>query len=167
MTKDHFTIRPIEASDKPHLQSGYKLISPISKRLRFFSTKEELNSKELAFFTEVDQQSHLAFVAIYDSQTPAGVIRCIKTTENPGMAELAIVIVDTYHRQGLGIRMLEILCEQAKKVNITKLCGDFHTSNSAIQKLLHKYCHAHNIQADSFSITHKGDGYLYFEMSLA
>lgn len=170
MIKEKFEIRPILPSDKEGLQEGLALLSSESRRQRFFSSRKDFTEKELEFFTEVDQKDHIAFVAIYKGDggpPPAGSVRCIRDSQRPEFAELAITIVDRFQGQGLGTELLETLAHAAVAQNIKYFYGDFHTSNLKILKLLEKYCAKHQIPKESFRLTHKSDGFLYFEMALA
>jgi RimJ/RimL family protein N-acetyltransferase len=164
---DQFIIRAITPEDKDGLQEGLAMMSPESKRQRFFSSRKGFTDKELKFFTEVDQHDHLAYVAINRDEngpSPAGSIRCVRDIERAAFAELAVTIVDVYQRRGLGTAMLENIASASQKENITHFYGDFHTSNTGILKLLEKYGVRHNV---SLTLKHKSDGFLYFEMPLA
>lgn len=165
-----FEIRAITANDKESLQDGLAHLSSESKRQRFFSSRKSFTDKELEFFTEVDQHNHIAFVAGFlgdTAPTPAGSIRCVRDSNRPEYAELAVTIVDRFQGQGLGYRLLDTLAKAAIKEKITHLYGDFHTSNTNMLKLLEKYCLRHNIPSDSFHLKHTSDDFLYFEMALA
>lgn len=167
MDENPFTIRAITEADKDYLQMGLSQMTKESRRLRFFSSIKALTNKELDYFTKVDQHNHLAYVAIFNGISPAGSIRCVRNNKRSEFAELAVTIVDKFHHQGLGFRMLETLASAAIKEKITHLYGDFHASNVNMLKLLQKYCQLHNIPTDSFQLKHKDDGFLYFEMALA
>ena len=167
MDESKFHIRAISKSDKEYLQKGLSQMTEESRRLRFFSTFEKLTDKQLKFFTEVDQHDHLSFVCIFNKISPAGSIRCVRNTERPQYAELAVTVVDEFHHQGLGFALLETLADAALKEKITHLYGDIQSSNTNMLKLLDKYRFRHNIPSDSFKLIHKDDGLLYFEMALA
>lgn len=163
--KDYFEIRPISPADKIPLQVGLQMLSPESIRQRFFANKKEFTDKELQFLTEVDQVNHLAYVAVHhknDELLPAGVIRAIKKSDEQFKAEIGITIVDCYQGKGLGTNLLNTLAEQALKVDITCLYGDYHTSNNKMSKLLHKFANRYH----GMTIHHTGDGFIYFEVKL-
>lgn len=170
--KENFEIRPIQPEDKEGLKQGLAKLSAESKRQRFFSSRKDFTDKELAFFTEVDQHNHIAYVAVSkkaDGPHPAGSARCVRDVMHgrPDFAELAITIVDEYQGQGLGKALLEVLAEKARKENIHFLYGDFSVSNIKILKLLEGYCVRHSLPAGSFHLERQPDGFLYFEMALA
>lgn len=168
----NFEIRPITAEDKEGLRRGLAMLSSESKRQRFFSSRKDFTEKELAFFTEVDQHNHIAFVALSREEMgpqPAGSVRCIRDLlrGRPDFAELAITIVDTYQGMGLGKALLDVLSAKALEEGVHYLYGDFHASNTKIQKLLEGYCVRHKLPEGSFHLERQADGFLYFEMALA
>ena len=163
--EEFFEIRPILPSDKIPLQVGLQMMSPDSIRQRFFSAKKELSEAELKFFTEVDQDNHLAYVAVHHLDgklLPAGVIRAIRKNDDTHMAEIGITIVDCYQGRGLGMRLMDAIAERAKKVGIENFYGDYHTSNVKLAKLLDKFSKKHR----DLHIRHTGDGFIYFEALL-
>lgn len=163
--EDYFEIRPISADDKIPLQVGLQMMSPESIRQRFFSAKKEFTEQELKFLTEVDQDNHLAFVAVHHldgKKLPAGVIRAIRNKDHPQMAEMGITIVDCYQGKKLGTRLMEAIAKRAKEVGIAVLYGDYHTSNLKMVKLLEKF----SKDQHSLKLKHTGDGFIYFEASL-
>lgn len=164
-----FLIRPITPEDKAPLQLGLAQLSSESRRQRFFSSRKDFTDKELKFFTEVDQHDHIAFVAIDTSgnqPAPAGSIRSVRDNKRPDFAEMAITVIDKYHKQGLGLALFETLAEEARLQKITHFYGDFHTSNTGMMKLLEKYCRIHNIPNEHIQLTRTSDGFLYFELPL-
>lgn len=172
MIKENFEIRPIQADDKEGLKLGLAMLSSESKRQRFFSSRKDFTEKELAFFTEVDQHNHIAFVALSkktDGPHPAGSVRCVRDLLHgrPDFAELAITIVDCFQGQGLGKVLLDVLADKALKEGIRYFYGDFHASNIKILKLLEGYCVRHALPEGSFHLQRQPDGFLYFEMALA
>jgi GNAT superfamily N-acetyltransferase len=166
MNNISFSIRPIRADDKDSLQLALNQMTSQSRRSRFFSGRLLLSEKELAYFTEVDQVNHIAFVALTDESLPAGSIRCVRSPDRANYAELAITIIDKYHRLGLGFQMFEILATAAIAQNITYFFGDFQNSNTQMLKLLEKYKRTHHLENSQLELRHTSDGFLSFEISL-
>jgi GNAT superfamily N-acetyltransferase len=170
--KENLEIRPILPEDKDGLKRGLAQLSAESKRQRFFSSRKDFTDKELAFFTEVDQHNHIAYVAVSkeaDGPHPAGSARCVRDVMHgrPDFAELAVTIIDSFQGQGLGKALLEVLAQKAIKENIHFFYGDFNVSNNKILKLLEGYCVRHALPEGSFHLERQADGFLYFEMALA
>jgi RimJ/RimL family protein N-acetyltransferase len=165
MVNEFFEVREIQGEDKIPLQVGLKMLSPESIRQRFFTNKKEFTDKELQYLTEVDQENHLAYVAVHHidgKQLPAGVIRAIRNKEDPHKAEMGITIVDCYQGKGLGDQLLNAIAERCKEVGISTLYGDYHTSNLKMVKLLERFGKNHH----SVTLKHTGDGFIYFEALL-
>ena len=165
MSEDFFEIRPILPEDKIPMQVGLKMLSPESIRQRFFTNKKAFTEKELQFLTEVDQINHLAYVAVHHLNgkvLPAGVIRAIKSSENPAHAEIGITIVDCYQGKGLGTKLFNEIADRAVQVGITHFYGDYHTSNKKMTKLLDKFSKIRG----PLQLKHTGDGFIYFEALL-
>ncbi len=161
-----FSIRPIRPDDKDSLQLALNQMTSQSRRSRFFSGRILLSAQELAYFTEVDQVNHIAFVAITNELLPAGSIRCVRSPDRANYAELAITIVDKYHHLGLGFRMFQILATAAIAQNINYFFGDFQNSNTQMLKLLEKYNRSHLQEKGQLVVRHTSDGFLSFEISL-
>lgn len=144
---------------------GLKKLSPESIRQRFFLNKKEFTENELKFLTEVDQVNHLAYAAVTsegDDFALAGVIRAIRSEANSAHAEIGIVIVDTFHGQGLGLRLMNDIAREAELAGITHFIGDYHTSNLKMIKLLEKFMHGRG----ALSLKHINDGFTHFEAAL-
>jgi hypothetical protein len=62
-------IRPVHPEDKPKIILGMHLLSPESRHLRFFTSNAKLSPEILKYLTEVDQQNHVAWIAL-DASTP-------------------------------------------------------------------------------------------------
>jgi RimJ/RimL family protein N-acetyltransferase len=117
------TLRPILPGDKDALQRGMALLSPESRRRRFFSSLEQLSDEQLEFFTEIDYADHFAWVAIAGDPAavpPAGVgvARYIRDRQEPRSAEWAIAVIDEYQGRGLGTRLLQRLTDTARENGI-------------------------------------------------
>ena len=72
---------------------------------RFFAQVAELSPKQLDFLTHPDHRSHEAWGALdskFAEPTGIGVARYIAMPERPGVAEVALTVVDDYQRIGAG-----------------------------------------------------------------
>src|SRR5687768_15386411 len=114
-------IRPVRSEDKIRIQCGMKLLSPESRYLRFFNDASELSPELLQYLTEVDQQNHVAWIAINPSlpgEPGMGIARFIRLPDEPDVAELALTVVDKFQGLGLGAALLNILLVRAEQLNI-------------------------------------------------
>ena len=102
---------------------GFRELSEKSRYLRFFAHQNELSEAQLKFFTEVDDQNHVAWgimdVTHFDA-IPAGTGRFIRLKEEPDTAEVAITIVDAFQRMGLGRAMMAILNLEGARLGLKR-----------------------------------------------
>jgi GNAT superfamily N-acetyltransferase len=109
-------VRPIVPGDKDDMLAGFDLLSPESRYLRFFATKERLTERELRYLTEVDYHDHFAWVA-HDVGDPGhqgvGVARYVRLPGDPTTAEPAAVVIDGYQGRGIGAILVRLLAESA------------------------------------------------------
>ena len=116
-------IRPVRPEDKMRIQCGMKLLSSESRYLRFFNDAATLSPELLQHLTEVDQQNHVAWIAINPAlpgEPGMGIARFIRLPDEPHTAELALTVVDKFQGLGLGAALLNILLVRAEQLG-------FHT----------------------------------------
>jgi RimJ/RimL family protein N-acetyltransferase len=130
-------IRPIRPGDKALLADGIARLSPRSARFRFLAPKNRLTTAELRYLTEIDFVDHYALVAVLadDPRRAAGVGRWVRHIEDPGAAELAIVVADDLQRQGLGTTIVHALADAARARGIARFTGIALTENIAARRL--------------------------------
>jgi protein lysine acetyltransferase len=133
-------IRPIRPGDKPLLAEGIARLSPRSARLRFLAPKNRLSTAELRYLTEIDFVDHYALVAVRadDPWHAAGVGRWVRDRDEPGAAELAIVVEDDLQRQGLGTAIVLELADAARARGIGRFTGTALTENAAAARLFRR-----------------------------
>lgn len=101
--------RPIRPEDKERLVTAFESLSPETRYARFLRPLTRLSSKQVVYLTEVDMKDHYAWVALKaddPGQPGLGVARWIRLREGPGVAEVAVTVVDEYQRQGIGLTLL-------------------------------------------------------------
>ncbi len=132
-------LRPITAGDKARLQCGMGRLSPLTRRQRFFSAKDQLDDQDVAYLTEVDYRSHFAWVAVdlgRAGQPVVAVGRYIRQTEDPATAEIAFVVGDDYRRQGLATMLLDLLSVTAGANGIDHFYAQVLADNVAMRHIL-------------------------------
>lgn len=101
--------RLIRSDDKERLRRGFERLSPESRYRRFFRHIDHLSDEQLRYLTEVDFDTHFAWIA-YLPDTPdgdgVGVARWIRIPEERDVAEGAVTVVDEFHNQGIGTTLL-------------------------------------------------------------
>lgn len=134
-------IRPIRPSDAPSLQRGLKRLSPQGQAYRFLQSRTRFSEAELHYLTHCDQKDHFAFIlAILDEsgheRDAVGVTRCIRDKTDPASAEVAIVLVDEWHRHRGGTYLLQALAATAWEHGIRQWLALSHVDNLAVPRLL-------------------------------
>jgi len=97
------TIRPIRAEDSGMEQDFVRHLSEESRYSRFMGMLRELPERKLEYFTHIDYDRHMAFVATVEregKELEIGVARYV-ATDTPGNCEFAITVDDAW--QGTGV----------------------------------------------------------------
>ncbi len=146
-------VRFLKQSDKEYIEKGYKELSYKSQYFRFISPPRSLSDKYLKYLTDIDNKNHVAMIAFAiekPSKRAIGVARYIRLIDNPGSAEYAITVADSFQNQGLGTILFNLLIEHAKRNNISNLTGYILSENYAMLKIVKH--HNINIQREEGSL---------------
>jgi len=135
-------LRPVIREDKWRIARGLVQMSSESRYFRFFTSAAKLTEEQLRYFTEVDQENHVAWIAV-DPTTPRqnglGIARFIRSTDNPRVAEMAFTVIDDRQHNGLGTYLLGVLylMAQARGVEVLRaiVLPENHTVTEWIKRL--------------------------------
>lgn len=146
-------LRLIQPEDKRRLQEGLARMSKESRYLRFFTDKPRLNKSELAYLTELDQQSHFAIGAVEldadgNEGEGLGVARFIRLPEDPRLAEPAIAVVDRAQGQGLGTLLMSRIADAARERDIQAFRSEFLAWNDGARELFKSMSDVVSFSAD-------------------
>ncbi len=131
-------LRPLEPDDGALLQEIFEQLGPDSRYQRFLVPKLRLTSYELGVLTAVDHDRHEAVVALsVPDGRPIGVARFVRVTEDPAVAEVAVEVVDAWHRRGVGSLLTEALVARALDLHVQQLAAVLVHDNVAALRLLH------------------------------
>jgi acetyltransferase len=131
-------IRPIRPDDEAELRAFFERLSTRTVFQRFFRAWRKLPDEWYPRFVQVDYAQRLALVAEVDGADGArllGVAR-YEPTDTDGVAEVALVVEDSWQGQGLGRRLLEALLDAAAARGIHRFRADALSDNRRILKLL-------------------------------
>jgi GNAT superfamily N-acetyltransferase len=130
-------IRPVQRTDAGRLADGFSRMSVESRRLRFLLGKKALSAQELRYLTDIDHHDHEALGALdSDDGRGVGIARYVRLADDPQAAELAIAVIDDWHRRGLGTLLLVRLSERARSEGIRRFTGLVSADNVAMLALL-------------------------------
>jgi GNAT superfamily N-acetyltransferase len=132
-------IRAIRPDDGERLAAHFDRLSSESRYRRFFGFRN-ISVDELSCFIEPDFLSHVALVATIDQgeslQCIIGDGRYVVGPERPRAAELALSVVDSYHRRGVGTLLLERLVWLGRYAGIRRLEAEVLASNPRALRFL-------------------------------
>jgi acetyltransferase len=136
-----YLIRPIKPEDEPLLNELFGTLSEKSIRLRFFQSIKELTHEDLARYCQVDYYRELALVAEVredDRRRIVGVGRITMMPEGDA-AEMAFVVGDPWHGQGIGSMLMIRTLEAAEKSGLKTIYMNVLRENSAMKGLSEKF----------------------------
>ena len=127
--------RPVKQNDKETIQKGMLDLSSKSRYFRFFSPILKLSDAQLYNFTEIDQQNHVAWIALAHNepeQRGLGIARFIRIQNQPEIAEFGVAVIDSYQHRGLGTILLAVINRMASIKGIEILRGFVLADNTVM-----------------------------------
>jgi len=109
-------VRPLLYSDRLEIASAFEQLSPASRRKRFISPPEHLNDNDLEYLTNIDYHDHFALVAFAEDEPGRpgiAVARYIRDPQDAEAAEVAVTVIDSHQRRGVGTLLLLLLADIA------------------------------------------------------
>ena len=135
-----FRMGSVLPKNKKLIADGLQHMSPESIRNRFSGIKSGFSERELNYLTDLDGINHYA-LGVQETMAPkrgVAVIRLVRLENDPRSAEVAITIIDSYQRQGLGSFLLDLVILAALERNIETLTFTYLRQNVGIERLIHK-----------------------------
>jgi GNAT superfamily N-acetyltransferase len=130
------TIRAIRHDDKAGVVDAFGKLEPESIYTRFFQAKESLSDRDLKAATEVDFRNVVALVVTTASGGKDILIgggRCvICNPSSPRSAEVAFLVEEDYHGQGIAGRILKHLVRIAREQGVEQFEADVLPQNKAM-----------------------------------
>jgi GNAT superfamily N-acetyltransferase len=114
-------IRRLTPDDASHLDRIFEGMSPTSRYRRYHSPKPRLTSAERRYLAGADGRDHLALIAFAPDGSAIGVGRAVRLDDDPNAAEMAVEVVDAWHRRGVGMELVRRLSDDAAAVGIERL----------------------------------------------
>lgn len=130
------TLRPVLPQDAELQQRLVRGLSAAARTQRFFAPIRELPADWLQRMTMVDHHHHVALLAeTFDDRGAAAVGEARYAVGAGGVAEFALVVADGWRRQGIGRRLLAMLCGHAREAGWARLEGEVLADNLAMVQL--------------------------------
>jgi RimJ/RimL family protein N-acetyltransferase len=130
------SIRPIRAQDAESFARAYTRLSNLSRQRRYLSLASALRPAEVRYLTAVDHHDHVALVALDHTREILGCARYIRIPGRPGLAEMAIEVIDDWQRRGLGRLLLDALSRHARDAGVTRFVAVVSMENVPMQRIL-------------------------------
>ena len=128
-------LRALRPADRPAFLAALRSLSDRSRYLRFHKLDPRLRERDVAYLTQVDQVDHVA-LAVFG---PAGGIalgRFVRFVEEPGLADLALTVVDGWQRRGVAKLLLAALMRRACEVGIAAFSASVLDENRPAQAMI-------------------------------
>jgi RimJ/RimL family protein N-acetyltransferase len=133
-------IRALRPDDGPGMLAAVGRTSTQSLQRRFFVPKKGFSERELAFFLNIDFESHVALVAEIDEDAHPVIIGGGRyVVVRPDQAEIAFVVVDAYQAQGLGTILMSHLATLARDAGLRQLIAEVLPENIAMLTVFRKF----------------------------
>ena len=130
-------IRPLRPTDQALVRNVFDHLSPRSRWLRFLGPKSALTDTELSYFTAVDHHDHEALVAISRfGGRPLAVARYVRSRDDSGSADVAIAVIDSWQRLGVGRMLAMQLAARARCEGVHRFSALISADNRGAKSLL-------------------------------
>jgi len=133
-------IRALRREDEADMLAAIERTSAQSLQRRFFVMKRYFSEKERAFFMDIDFKNHVAIVAVAEEAGRKVIVgggRYI--VFEPGRAEMAFVVVDTWQRRGIGSILMRHLVKIASDARLQELTAEVLPENAPMLKVFGKF----------------------------
>ena len=106
------SVRPLRAGEVGPLIEVFDRLSAQSRFLRFNAPLPRLTTLMVEQLTAQEEGRHAAFVASVDGMA-VGIGRWVRYAAHPQRADVAVEVVDAYHRRGIGRALMQAVTESA------------------------------------------------------
>jgi RimJ/RimL family protein N-acetyltransferase len=132
-------IRALRPTDVDDLKTAVAQTSAESLARRFFGPKRYFSEREVAYFVNIDFVTQVALVAIVDDAGKRSVVAGGRyVLVQPGVAEVAFVVVDAYQGHGIGTRLMRHLVGIAREAGLRELVAEVLSDNQPMLSVFQK-----------------------------
>jgi RimJ/RimL family protein N-acetyltransferase len=133
-------IRALRREDEADMLAAIGKTSAQSLQRRFFVMKRHFSDKERAFFMDIDFKNHVAIVAVAEEAGRKVIVAGGRyIVFEPGRAEMAFVVIDTWQGRGLGSILMRHLVKFASDAGLQELTAEVLPENAAMIKVFGKF----------------------------
>lgn len=133
-------IRALRQEDEADMLAAVGKASAQSLQRRFFVMKRHFSDKERAFFMDIDFKDHVAIVAIAEEAGRKAIVGGGRyVVFEPGRAEMAFVVIDSWQGRGIGSVLMRHLVKIAGDAGLKELTAEVLPENVAMIKVFGKF----------------------------
>ena len=130
------TLRELGPDEHDVLDAVFAGLSPTSRHHRFHAPIRHMTMPMRTHLGAVDGHRHLAVAAFADG-APIGIARLVGFgCGPPGRAELAVEVVDAWHRRGVGSRLVREVLARGRAAGHREVVAEVLAENIGMQMLL-------------------------------
>lgn len=129
------SVRPLRAGEVEPLIEVFDGLSAQSRFLRFNALLPRLTTLMVEQLTAQEEGRHEAFVASVDGMA-VGIGRWVRYAAHPQRADVAVEVVDAYHRRGIGRALMQAVTESAALAGVEFLFFCVRRDNDPARKPL-------------------------------
>jgi RimJ/RimL family protein N-acetyltransferase len=132
-------LRPIGPDDRERMASMFARLSPESRLMRFNTPKPRLAPRELDYLTDVDHFRHVALAAVDRRDgSIVGTARYVQEADRPGVADVAVEVIDELQNRGIGTALATAVIERARENGFALLTATTMWENRPARALLRR-----------------------------
>ncbi|HSJ29137.1 MAG TPA: GNAT family N-acetyltransferase [Acidimicrobiia bacterium] len=128
-------LRPVTPEDRQLIEQGFAQLSPRARYHRFLAPADHLSPRQLAYLSEVDHHDHVAW-GVIDGDDAVAVGRWVRFAADPTAADVALTVLDSHQRRGIGRLLIGVLAVSARARGVGTLHFDVLAENTAMNGLL-------------------------------
>jgi acyl-CoA hydrolase/RimJ/RimL family protein N-acetyltransferase len=133
-------LRPAKISDEALLKDFFYALSNDSMYLRFISVRKDMPHHRLQDFVVVDYARKMEILAVVQDKEKETIVGLGQFELNNDLhtAEVALVVKDEYHNQGVGTELLSYLTYLARRQGLLGFTAEVLVENKQMLSLLEK-----------------------------
>jgi len=132
-------IRALREEDRDDVLAAVERTSTQSLYRRFFGVKRKFTEKEIAFFLNIDFDSHVALVAAAHQDGQHMIVGGGRyVVVRPGTAEVAFVVIDEFQGQGIGAALMRHLITIGRGAELKEFIAEVLPDNMPMLKVFEK-----------------------------
>lgn len=128
------TVRPVAPGDQPALTDLYRRTTADALRLRFFTYSAHAAAADVTRLLRPQSDDHVALVVTQRDEVIG--VGCVERTATRGTGELALLVDDRHHHEGVGTVLVEQLVVAARRAGFHRLHAEVLGENIAMLAVL-------------------------------